>query len=499
MNKLLLCTIFLVLNSFLWSQNTAVSSKRFKIDELDRRTFPPIVVNTKEGKTALIFIRPKAIIGKNTTIFLAVFDEKWTKIAHKEYVTQPDIVKIMGQSRNKLQNFSTDLFNVIEGEDAINLYYERTEVVAHIKISKKDWSFKQMPDIAFDESKMQITVFEKDRTIIKTGVYNNRLYVLVPHKEDNQLWLYNVDKSAKIEKKLVKMPVIKQTKDNGKVKEIAFNKFADIHLQDSLALFLFDRQDSDDKIFQTITLNLESQKARISKFAYPKEGFFKEKDKTQSMTYLFEDKLFMSVINDKKYALSIRNNSTGEELKNISFDIRKDIAIANSKPLKRSVSYRAGLPNPFNHTEKELTMDKYWDSFIGKGGFFGFSPTIFGVFEVTKIDSCLRVSFGAEYISSVTRQSTRTDYGTGAVSTKTSYSQLKYDCDIEHTYVNSYLGGIGLNHLNTKKVSNLELEYEKIAQLESKTCCLTRFQKNGVDYFSYFDKKSEELVVVSSK
>jgi hypothetical protein len=499
MNKLLLCTIFLVLNSFAWSQNAAVSSKRFKINELDRRTFSPLVVNTKEGKTVMIFIRPKALIGKNTTIFLAVFDEKWTKIAHKEYITQPDIIKIMGQSRNKLENFSTDLFNVIEAEDAINLYYERTEVVAHLKISKKDWSIKQMPDIAFDESKMQVTIFEKDRTIIKTGVYNNHLYVLVPHKEDNQLWLYNVDKNAKVEKKLVKMPVIKHTKDNGKVKEIAFNKFTDIHLQDSLALFLFESQDNDDKIFQTIALNLENQKARTVKYAYPKEGFFKEKDKTQTMTYLFEDKVFMSVINDKKYTLSIRNNSTGEELKNISFDIRKDIAISNSKPLKRSVSYRGGLPNPFDYKEKELTMDKYWDSFIGKGGFFGSRPTIFGVFEVTKIDSCLRLSFGAEYISSVTRQSSSTNYGTGAVSTKTSYSQLRYDCDIEHTYINSYLGSRGLNPVSAKKVSNLELEYEKIGQLESKMCCLTRFQKNGIDYFSYFDKKSEELVIVSSK
>jgi hypothetical protein len=71
--------------------------------------------------------------------------------------------------------------------------------------------------------------------------------------------------------------------------------------------------------------------------------------------------------------------------------------------------------------------------------------------------------------------------------------------NVHYTYVNSYLGSIGLNHVNTKKVSNLELEYKKIGQLESKMCCLTRFQKNGIDYFSYFDKKSEELVVISSK
>ncbi len=498
MKKHLLCALFLVLNIFIFGQST-LSNKRFKMGELDTRTFAPIIINTLDGKTVMIFIRPRAIIGKNTTIFLTVFDDKWNKIAQKEHETKPEIVKIMGQMRSKIQNFSVDLFNVIDYDDGISLFYERSDVVAHIKISKKDWSIKQMSDITFDETKIPITSFEKDRTIVKTGVYNNIYYVLVPHKEDNQLWLYSLDKTSKPEKKLIKMPVIKQPKDNSKVKEVSFNKFIDIHQHDSLMVFLFNAQDDNDKIYQTIVLNLETQKTRTMKYSFPKDGFFKEKDKTHTMAYLFEEKVLLSVINDKKYALSIRNISTGEELKYLSFNSYKEIPIANTKISKRSIGFRGGLSNPLNYTQEDIKLEKYWDNFIDKGGIFSASPNAFGVIDVVKVDSFLRFSFGSEYISDVQRSNTRTDYGTGTTTTRTSSSKSKYDCDIVQSYVNSYLDSKSLNPISTRKEDSFEAEYEKIAQLESKICCLQRFRKNEKDYFVYYDKKMEEVVIVSLK
>lgn len=497
MTKQILSIIFLMANGLLFSQNSLIT-KRFKVTELDNRTFAPIVVNTSDGKTVMIFIRPRAIIGKGTIITLSVFDEKWNKIAQKEHKADPEIIKIMGQSREKLGNLSTDLFSVIENSDNISLFYERTDVVAHLKIFKKDWSIKQMPDIAFDEAKAQITIFDKNRSIIKTGVFNNNFFALVPHKEDNQLWLYSFDKSSKLEKKLISMPVVKQTKGSGKVKELSFNKFADIFQQDSLMVFTFDSQDDNDKIYQTVVLNLEKQKARAMKYKYPNEGFFKEKDKTHTMTYLFEDKILMSVVNDKKYALSIRNMSTGEELKNISFDIRKDVPIANSKITKRDIAYRGGLSNPYWYREKEIKAEKYWDNFVGKSGFLGSSPSAFGVIDVVKIDSSLRFSFGSEFVSDVARSSSRTDGG-GVTTTKTSCNRAKFDCDIEKSYLYSYLGAKGLNPISSQKENSLEAEYEKIALLDEKITCLELFRKNEKDYFVYFDKKTNELVVVSLK
>ncbi len=500
-NQFLLTLIMSFNLSVIFSQSNDVITKRFPITSKDDLLYEPLVMKGSKGETIFLYLKSMAIL-KTPSLLTVVIDDKLNKIYEKETTVGKDFFKLLGEMRGKT-TVTMDRFQAVDFGDEFGLFYERSTDLAYFTLSKKDYSIKKNNEIELD-TKVPITTFSRDRSIIKAFPYKDLLYVLFAGKEDNELTVATVKKSGQVDYKMLKVPQIRLDKGNGKSKDVEFMKYDEFEWKnDSLFTFIY-QTDNDSKYFHTIILNVEQMKTRIAKYTYPSVGNAKDGDIYRG-AFMLNDKVFLSSVNAEKCVISIKNKSTGEEIKSLSFKNGGKNPYQNTDIINKEAQYVINnAPNPRNIKVEPANLEKFWKKFM-KGGNDG----NIGAVLVETLDTFYRVSIG--YQDDRYNSYSSTSYvnmihpnqpgNPGAVGTRaytTTSSYFYKNSSLFYSYFDKKL-----EHIPTQKKSAFEDATEKVelknSGFKARATSMKMFKKLNVDYFVYFDNDTNEIVLMGSK
>ena len=470
--------------------------KRFSLASKDNLVFEPLILKGNKNETILVYVKFINAF-KPVKLLTIVLDEKWNKIYEKETGDIEGFKKAIGEMRGKAR-ISMARLQAVDYDNEFGIYYERSKDLLSFSLSKKDYSIKQNKDIEID-TKLPVTVFQRDRSIIKAFPFKNQMYVLFAGKEDNELTVATIKKGGTIDYKTIKVPQLKLDKGNGKSKELEFMKHDEFDWKsDSLITFIF-HTDNDSKYFHTILFNIDLMKARVVKYTYPTVGNSKDNDVYRG-AFLVDNKVYLSSVTAEKTVVSIKEQSTGVELKSFSFKNSDKIPYQNTPIVERFAEYSRGNDNPHAVKVEPVKLEKFWKRY-GKGG----DDANIGVINVEPVDNLLRFSIGyqdsrLQTYSSTTYSSMALPNGgsttPSARTTSTQYTEkTSSDC---YGYFDK-----NFEHLPNQKMSVLEQQWETVFQKSSKlkelSLGMKKFTIAGKDGFIYYDREKDELVLVKNK
>ena len=498
-----LILVALLLNSaftYLFSQSAEIFTKKIPVTAKGDLYFEPLVLKGLKNETILFYAKHLSA-NKPTTFITVVLDPKLNKIHEKEFTPPHDLLKVMGEMRAKAR-FSIARLQAVDFGDEYGIFYERSTDLAYFTLSKKDYSVKQNQDIELD-TKVPITVFNRNRSVIKAFPYKEQLYVLFAGKEENQLTIGAIKKGGQVEYKTIKVPTIRVDKGNGKSKEVEFLGYNEFEWKnDSLFTFIY-QTDNDSKFFHTIILNIEQMKARVAKYTYPSVGSNKD-DEVYRGASLLNDKVLLSSINAEKTVVSIKDKSTGAEIKNFSYKNSGKIAYQNTPIVEKEAHYEATDPNPRGRKVEDANVEKFWKRY-NKGG----NDANIGAINIEQIDTFYRITLGYQndkfstmtsthYVNMISPNQSASpgSVGTHGFSSTSSWGH-KYSTEF-YSYFNR-----SFEHIPTQKKSAFEEAIEKAETrnkgIASHCIAMKKCQIANSEYFIYYDTDTREIVFIGSK
>ena len=502
MRNLIAITVLICYScTMLISQSNDVFTKRIPLTTKPDLVNEPLVLKGNKDETILVYVK-RMKLNTSTMLLTIVLDAKLNKIFEKEYKPEQEIVKTIGQMRGKA-GLSMARFQAVDFGEEYGLFYERSTALAYFTLSKKDYSIKQNKDVELD-TKVPITTFSRDRSIIKAFPFKDQLYVLFAGKEDNQLMVCSIKKGGQTDYKTVRVPQITVDKGNGKSKEVEFMDYDEFEWKnDSLFTFVYQTND-ESKYFHTIVLNIEQMKARVAKYTYPSVSGGKDA-KIYRSAYMMNDKVFLSSVNAEKCVISIKSKSTGAEIKTLSFNIGGKIPYQNTEIVDRDYEYYVGEPNPTNVKIEPANVEKFWKNFAKGGKYEG----NVGAISVEKIDSFYRMTIGYQKDRYSSISSTRyfndinpnQSANPGSIGTSARTSTTNYNNVVSSEFY-SYFNE-AFEHIAAKKKSAFEDAFEK-AELRNHnrkalTMSMKKYNIGESDYFIYCDSETKDLVLVRFK
>jgi hypothetical protein len=498
MRKFIFLTFLLSYLPFISNgQSDNLMTKRFALAAKDNLLFEPLILKGDKNETILVYVKFINAF-KPVKLLTVVLDEKWNKIYEKETAEVDGFKKTIGEMRGKASISMARLQTVDYGNE-FGIFYERSKDLLSFTLSKKDYSIKQNKDVEID-TKLPITTFQRDRSIIKAFPFKNQMYVLFAGKEDNELTVATIKKGGSIDYKTIKVPQLKLDKGNGKSKDLEFMKHDEFDWKsDSLITFIF-HSDNDSKYFHTILFNVEQMRARVAKYTYPSVGSGKEKDVYRG-AFLVDNRVFLSSVTEEKTVVSIKDQSTGVELKSFSFKNADKMPFQNTPIVERSAQYARGNDNPHAVKVEPVKLEKFWKKY-GKGGDDG----NIGVINVEPVGSIMRLSFG--YQDSRFHTFSSTTYPTMALPNGGSANLPSRTSTISQYTEKTSSDCFGyfdknFEHLPTQKMTPLEQQWETVFQKSAKmkelSLSMTKFTIGGKDGFFYYDREKDELVMVKNK